>query len=63
MCETVGGPWPRQKCVFPFLFDGKEYDSCTTDGEVDYFWCATDVDKNGEMIIGNWGFCEERCAR
>lgn len=38
------------KCIFPFTYNGKSYNSCTTDGrEDDKLWCAItknyDVDK------------------
>ncbi|XP_037540132.1 matrix metalloproteinase-9 [Nematolebias whitei] len=55
---TFGGNADEAKCVFPFTFLGKEYDSCTTDGRNDgYRWCATtsnfDTDKK-------YGFCPSR---
>ncbi|XP_067324433.1 matrix metalloproteinase-9 [Anolis sagrei] len=55
---TYGGNGDGEKCVFPFTFDGKSYDSCTTEGRSDgYRWCATtgnfDRDKK-------YGFCPNR---
>uniref|UniRef100_A0A671YT93 Matrix metalloproteinase-9 n=1 Tax=Sparus aurata TaxID=8175 RepID=A0A671YT93_SPAAU len=55
---TFGGNADGAECVFPFVFLGKEYDSCTTEGRSDgYRWCATtsnfDTDKK-------FGFCPSR---
>ena len=37
------------KCMFPFEYNGKTYNSCTKDDEI-ALWCKTD---DG----GNWGYC------
>lgn len=55
---TFGGNADGAECVFPFIFQGEEYDSCTTEGRSDgYRWCATtsnfDTDKK-------YGFCPSR---
>uniref|UniRef100_A0A8C9XQX7 Matrix metalloproteinase-9 n=1 Tax=Sander lucioperca TaxID=283035 RepID=A0A8C9XQX7_SANLU len=55
---TFGGNADGAECVFPFVFLGEEYDSCTTEGRSDgYRWCATtsnfDTDKK-------YGFCPSR---
>ncbi|KAM9829179.1 matrix metalloproteinase-9 [Syngnathus typhle] len=55
---TIGGNADDAPCVFPFTFEGKEYDGCTTEGRNDgYRWCATtnnfDQDKK-------YGFCPSR---
>ncbi|CAG01805.1 unnamed protein product, partial [Tetraodon nigroviridis] len=45
-----------EPCVFPFLFQKKEYLDCTTDGRGDgRLWCATTYDYNMDK---KWGFCE-----
>ncbi|XP_007436108.2 matrix metalloproteinase-9 [Python bivittatus] len=55
---TFDGNSHGEKCVFPFVFSGKSYKGCTTDGRTDgYRWCATtdnfDQDKK-------YGFCPNR---
>lgn len=57
---TNGGNSDGAPCVFPFVFEGTSYDTCTTDGRSDgYRWCATtssfDQDKK-------YGFCPNRGA-
>ncbi|XP_068433344.1 protein sel-1 homolog 1 isoform X2 [Clinocottus analis] len=51
-----GGTAHGDPCIFPFLFQGKEYFDCTTDGRGDgRLWCATIYDYDQEK---KWGFCE-----
>ncbi|RXN03106.1 Matrix metallo ase 9 [Labeo rohita] len=55
---TFDGNSNGAPCVFPFVFQGVKYDSCTTEGRTDgYRWCATtanfDTDKK-------YGFCPNR---
>ncbi|CAB1457897.1 unnamed protein product [Pleuronectes platessa] len=51
-----GGTAHGEPCVFPFLFQRKEYMDCTTDGRGDgRLWCATIYDYDQEK---KWGFCE-----
>ncbi|XP_005363192.1 matrix metalloproteinase-9 [Microtus ochrogaster] len=55
---VVGGNSAGELCVFPFIFLGKEYSTCTSEGRSDgRLWCATtsnfDTDKK-------WGFCPDK---
>ncbi|XP_073348769.1 protein sel-1 homolog 1 isoform X1 [Pagrus major] len=51
-----GGTAHGEPCIFPFLFQGKEYSDCTTDGRGDgRLWCATTYDYDHDK---KWGFCE-----
>ncbi|KAM5245869.1 matrix metalloproteinase-9 [Ctenodactylus gundi] len=55
---VIGGNAAGQLCVFPFVFLGKEYSTCTREGRQDgRLWCATspnfDTDKK-------WGFCPDQ---
>ena len=49
-------------CVFPFVFRGQTYDSCTTTSDTKT-WCSTKVDSRGQHVTGNWGYCkaEKEC--
>ena len=45
-------------CVFPFLYGGRQHDTCTTiDG--DNPWCATQVDSSGNFVNGAWEYCQD----
>jgi len=50
-------------CVFPFVWNGATYNSCTTTGHEGTFWCATAVGANN-AYNGSWGACTEQkhCA-
>ncbi|KAK9405088.1 matrix metalloproteinase-9 [Crotalus adamanteus] len=55
---TYDGNSNGDKCVFPFVFDGKSYQGCTTDGRTDgYRWCATTANFDQDK---KYGFCPNR---
>jgi len=57
-CKTV----TDNTCVFPFKFKGKTYNKCTKDESVNGMpWCATRVDRSGNVLNGKWEDCEEGC--
>ena len=59
-CKTVGSR--GQPCIFPFLYSGERYESCTTrDSDTGLPWCATRVDSEGWVVDHAWGDCGEGC--
>uniref|UniRef100_A0A8C5HU14 Matrix metalloproteinase-9 n=1 Tax=Gouania willdenowi TaxID=441366 RepID=A0A8C5HU14_GOUWI len=55
---TFGGNADGAECVFPFIFQGEEYDSCTTEGRSDgYRWCSTTSNFDKDL---KYGFCPSR---
>ena len=58
-CRTDGGAKPNKRCIFPFIFDGKNFTTCATHGVKN--WCAVKVDSDGTYISGEWGNCEPTC--
>jgi len=56
-CKTTTGA----TCVFPFIFNGKTYTSCT-DVQDTMTWCSTKVNARNQHITGNWGYCTASAA-
>ena len=48
-------------CVFPFIFAGRQHDTCTTIDGDENPWCSTQVDSDGVHVDGNWEYCSDSC--
>jgi len=65
-CKTTSGPVVNKKCVFPFIWRGKKYETCTNVGRKNKgkFWCPTSTgDINVTKSSKTWGFCSDDCPR
>ncbi|XP_008157169.2 matrix metalloproteinase-9 [Eptesicus fuscus] len=55
---VTGGNAAGELCVFPFIFLGKEYSTCTREGRSDgHLWCATTSNFDSDR---KWGFCPDQ---
>ena len=64
VCTTLS-PENPEPCVFPFRYDGIDYNECTSVDAASpvNVWCATEVARefNNTVIDGRWGDCSENC--
>lgn len=57
--KTLYGNAEGALCHFPFIFDGKSYTTCTTEGRTDNLpWCATTANYGRDK---KYGFCPSEC--
>lgn len=49
------------RCVFPFRYDGVQYQRCTS-SDHDRPWCYLRVDASGNGVAGEWGNCASEGA-
>ena len=50
------GPEPNKPCIFPFKYNGKEYNECTTEDYGDSLWCGTTYSVTHDA---GWGLCSD----
>ena len=60
-CSTVGGADVDKDCVFPFIFQGRNFTGCTFHFGVGEAWCSTETDSAGNYQPGRWGYCSPAC--
>uniref|UniRef100_A0A7N6ASE4 Matrix metalloproteinase-9 n=1 Tax=Anabas testudineus TaxID=64144 RepID=A0A7N6ASE4_ANATE len=55
---VIGGNSEGEPCHFPFVFLGKKYSSCTSEGRGDgKLWCGTTDNYDDDK---KWGFCPDK---
>ena len=57
-CITIN----KERCIFPFIYKGKKYTSCTKDS---WFtkWCSTEIKPDGTYKMGHWGSCDMKTCK
>ena len=66
VCKTkITKDKPESKeCVLPFRYNGKLYNGCPPDPDVDgEYWCSTKVKRDGTHVLGNYGLCNSECPK
>ncbi|CAB4069437.1 unnamed protein product [Lepeophtheirus salmonis] len=60
-CKTEDG----SICIFPFVYQGNKYSSCTNANFGPLFWCPTNDVVNGVYMenSNNYGICRSNCPR
>lgn len=48
-----------RECIFPFIYQGVEYNQCTTIGEPRP-WCSLETTAENVHVTGNFGFCRDK---
>ena len=53
-------PDQNKSCVFPFNYEGEDYNRCTNYDCPDCFWCGTEYNVTYET---GWGLCAQDCMK
>jgi len=65
VCRTnEEGPNRNAICIFPFIYERREYNGCTNVNDKDgKYWCSTRVDRFGNHVVkaNEWGYCDQNC--
>ena len=57
---TSGGNAAGANCVFPFIYQGRQYWECTPkDAAGGKLWCATTSNYD---LVDSWGYCQGRSS-
>ena len=61
--QELGAGGGEGRCIFPFIFRGKRYDGCTSDGResLGQNWCPTKVDANFVADGRHYAICSGGC--
>ena len=75
--STEGMSAIGSSCVFPFIYEGKTWNQCAPEDVSGLPWCSTQVkvfqsevhfckplpqvDSTGHHVLGNWGYCSNKC--
>ena len=60
--QITGCTANAQRCIFPFKYKGKTYNSCIkVDSVNEVAWCALALNGNGEVIFEERADCDPNC--